>query len=235
MPAGAWLRQACVPRRAATRTQHQTCSPARRPCWTSLRSPGATFLQSSGLVVWRGGDLQLVEDTFGQALEAAVSEHDQRAQLRGAPGSSGISGSSGARGRRRRGFSLAAEAMPALEQLRDDRTLGRVWYVLAHVHGGFRCRYRESAEAAERALHYFRRSNWPVAPLPAGARREASYCGPTSVEQGNSSLPGLCSTRADRGGEANILVFLGRSRGHGRAFDSARDLVWAGAEDLRGA
>jgi DNA-binding SARP family transcriptional activator len=181
------------------------------------------LLTELGLVVWRGGDLQLVEDTFGQALEAAVSEHDQRAQLRVRLELAYLRLFRAPEGGVDELLSLAAEAMPVLEQLRDDRTLGRVWYVLAHVHGGFRCRYRQSAEAAERALHYFRSSNWPVAPclqeLAAGL-----YCGPTSVEEGIRRCRALLD-EADRGGEANILVFLAGLEAMVERFDSARDLA----------
>jgi DNA-binding SARP family transcriptional activator len=181
------------------------------------------LLVELGLVVWRGGDLELVEGTFGQALEAAVSEHDQRAELRARLELAYLRLFRAPEGGVDELLSLAAEAMPVLEQLRDDRTLGRVWYVLAHVHGGFRCRYRESAEAAERALHYFRRSNWPVAPclqeLAAGL-----YCGPTSVEKGIRRCRALLD-EADRGGEANILVFQAGLEAMAERLDSARDLA----------
>jgi DNA-binding SARP family transcriptional activator len=181
------------------------------------------LLTELGLVVWRGGDLKLVEDTFGQALEAAVSEHDQRAQLRARLELAYLRLFRAPEGGVDELLSLAAEAMPVLEQLRDDRTLGRVWYVLAHVHGGFRCRYRQSADAAERALFYFRRSNWPVAPclqeLAAGL-----YCGPTNVEEGIRRCRALLD-EADRGGEANILVFLAGLEAMAERFDSARDLA----------
>jgi DNA-binding SARP family transcriptional activator len=181
------------------------------------------LLAELGLVVWRGGDLQLVEDTFGQALEAAVSEHDQRAQLRARLELAYLRLFRAPEGGVDALLSLAAEAMPVLEQLRDDRTLGRIWYVLAHVQGGFRCRYRESADAAERALHYFRHSNWPVAPclqeLAAGL-----YCGPTSVEEGIRRCRALLD-EADRGGEANILVFQAGLEAMAERFNSARDLA----------
>jgi DNA-binding SARP family transcriptional activator len=181
------------------------------------------LLTELGLVVWRGGDLQLVEDTFGRALEAAVSEHDQRAQLRVRLELAYLRLFRAPEGGVDELVSLAAEAMPVLEQLGDDRTLGRIWYVLAHVHGGFRCRYRESAVAAERALHYFRRSNWPVAPclqeLAAGL-----YCGPTSVEEGIRRCRALLD-EADRGGEANILVFLAGLEAMAERLDYARNLA----------
>jgi DNA-binding SARP family transcriptional activator len=181
------------------------------------------LLTELGLVVWRGGDLQLVEDTFRQALKAAVSEHDQRAQLRARLELAYLRLFRAPEGGVDELLSLAAEAMPVLEELRDDRTLGRIWYVLAHVHGGFRCRYRESADAAERARHYFRLSNWPVAPclqeLAAGF-----YCGPTSVDEGILRCRALLD-EADRGGEANILIFLAGLEAMAERFDSARELA----------
>jgi ATP/maltotriose-dependent transcriptional regulator MalT len=51
------------------------------------------------------------------------------------------------------------------------------------------------------------------------------YCGPTSVEQGIRRCRGLLD-EADRGGEANILVFLAGLEAMAERFDSARELVW---------
>jgi DNA-binding SARP family transcriptional activator len=181
------------------------------------------LLAELGLVVWRGGDLQAVERTFGKALEAAISERDRRAELRARLELAYLRLLRAPEGLADELLSAAADAIPVLEQLEDDRTLGRIWYVLAHVHGGFHCRYRESAEAAERAIGHFVRSGWPVAPclqeLAVGL-----YFGPISVTNGIRRCRALLS-QADRGGEANVLVFLAGLEAMAERFDSARKLA----------
>jgi DNA-binding SARP family transcriptional activator len=181
------------------------------------------LLAELGLVLWRGGDLQSVERMFGKALEAAISEQDRRAELRARLELAYLRLLRAPEGLADELLSAAAEAIPVLEQLGDDRTLGRIWYVLAHVHGGFHCRYRESAEAAERAIGHFVRSGWPIAPclqeLAVGL-----YFGPSSVTEGIRRCRDLLE-RADRGGEANVLVFLAGLEAMAGRFDSARELV----------
>src|SRR5207244_9083908 len=121
------------------------------------------------------------------------------------------------------GVALTTESLPLLEELDDARTLGRIWYVLAFVRGGLHCRYRESEAAAERAVAYFRRSGWPVAPClqELGA---ALYYGPTpvpdAIERSRELLDG-----ADRGSEAHITGFLACLMAMDGRFDEARALV----------
>jgi tetratricopeptide (TPR) repeat protein len=178
------------------------------------------LLTELGLVLWRGGDLQRVEQVFTQALEAAVTERDQRAELRTRLELANLRLTRAPEGGADELVALAAEAIPVLEELGDDRTLGRTWYLLAFVHGGLHCQYRESAQAAERALHYFRRSRWPVAPCLQEIA-VSLYFGPTTVREGIRRCRALLD-EADRGGEANVLVFLAGLEAMSGRFDSAR-------------
>ena len=181
------------------------------------------LLTELGLVLWRGGELELAEQTLQRAVETSRTAADRRAELRArlelanfalfrAPegGASGL-------------VSAAAEAIPVLEQLGDDRALGRTWYVLAFVYGGLHCQYERSAEAAERALEHFRRSTWPVAPC-LQELAASLYYGPTSVPEAIRRCRALLED-ADRGGEANVLALLAGLEGMAGRFDAARDLT----------
>ncbi len=176
-----------------------------------------------GLVLWRAGDLEAVEEAFGKALEAALSEHDRRAELRARVELANLRLFRAPEGGTEELVSVAAEAIPVLEQLGDDRALGRISYVLAHVHGGFHCRYRESAEAAEHAIGYFSRSGWPLAPC-LQELAVSLYFGPIGVPEGIRRCHALLE-KADLGGEAHILVFLAGLEAMAGRFESARELA----------
>src|SRR5262249_39799343 len=105
----------------------------------------------------------------------------------------------------------------------DDRTLGRFWYVLAHVRGGFHCRYRESAEAAERAIVHFNRSDWPLAPC-LQELAASLYLGPVSVTDGIHHCRRLLAD-PDRGGQANVLVFQAGLEAMAGRFEVAREVA----------
>jgi DNA-binding SARP family transcriptional activator/tetratricopeptide (TPR) repeat protein/DNA-binding transcriptional ArsR family regulator len=181
------------------------------------------LLTELGLVIWRSGDLENAGRVLRRALEAAHSEHDRRSALRTRVELTNLRLAREPEGGADELFSLAAEALPTLEGLGDDRALGRLWYVMAFVHGGHHCHYRESAEAAERALHHFRRSNWPVAPC-LQELAAAFYYGPTEVQEGIRRCRSLLD-EADRGGGANILAFLAGLDAMAGRFDSARELA----------
>jgi DNA-binding SARP family transcriptional activator len=181
------------------------------------------LLTELGLVLWRGGELERAEKVLESALETALAEHDRRAELRARLELANFtlfrSPEGGADGL----LSSAAEAIPVLEQLGDDRALGRTWYVLAFIYGGLHCQYGRSADAAERAIEHFRRSTWPVAPC-LQELAASLYYGPTSVPKAAQRCRALLED-ADRGGEANILAFQAGLEGMAGRFDTARDLT----------
>jgi DNA-binding SARP family transcriptional activator len=180
-------------------------------------------LTELGLVLWRNGEVAAAEQAFQKALESAVSQHDRRAELRARVETANFTVMGGHEGAADELLSLAAETIPVFEEFGDDRALGRIWYFLAFVQGGHRCRYRASTEAAARALAYFRRSGWPLTPclqeLGAGL-----YYGPTRVPDAARRCRVLLE-EADRGGEANILMFLAGLEAMAGRFDSARELA----------
>jgi DNA-binding SARP family transcriptional activator/tetratricopeptide (TPR) repeat protein len=180
-------------------------------------------LTELGLVYWRAGDLHAVEDALGKALDAAVSAGDRRAELRARVELAYLKLFRGAEGGVEELFSLTAQAIPVLEQAGDDRALGVIWNMLAHVHGGFHCRYRESAEAAERAIGYYARAGWPLT-TSLQELAVSLYFGPLPVDEGVRRCSALLAN-ADRGGEAHVLVFQAGLEAMAGYFDTARSLA----------
>jgi tetratricopeptide (TPR) repeat protein len=181
------------------------------------------LLTELGLVLWQQGGLGDAAETLGTALESALSAHDRRAELRARLELANLRLFRAPEGGADEVLSLAAEAIPVLKGLGDERSLGRFWYVLAFVHGGLHCHYRESEDAAEQAKGYFLRSGWPV----ASCLQEIAACiyyGPTSVPTGIRRCRGLIE-ESDRGGEAHVMAFLAGLEGMAGRFSVARDLV----------
>jgi DNA-binding SARP family transcriptional activator/class 3 adenylate cyclase len=181
------------------------------------------LLTELGLVYWRADDLDAVEDAFGRALEAAVASNDRRAELRARVELAYLKLFRMPEGGTEELLSLTAEAIPALEQAGDNRTLGLIWDMLAHVHGGFHCHYRDSAEAAERAIAYFARAGWPLTPC-LQELAVSLYFGPLAVEDAIGRCRALLE-HADRGGEAHVLVFQGGLEAMAGRFETARSLA----------
>jgi DNA-binding SARP family transcriptional activator/tetratricopeptide (TPR) repeat protein len=164
------------------------------------------LLTELGLVLWRRGEVARAEELFGQAIETAATQHDERGALRARTELLHLRLRRAEENASEQLLALASEAIPVLEQAGDDRALGRVWFAVATTSGGFFCRYRQSSEAAERALECFRRSDWPLLPclqeLAAGL-----YYGPTPVVRAIGRCRELL-LEADRGGTAQILVYM---------------------------
>lgn len=197
---------------------------------SSLLSPEEVarrdLLTELGLAQWRAGDLQSVEIGLADALETALSAGDRRAELRARVELAYLTLFRAPEGGTAALMSLTAEAIPVFERAGDDRGLGVVWDILAHVHGGFHCRYQESTEAAERAITYYTRADWPLTPclqeLAAGL-----YFGPMPVEGAIRRCDALL-VDADRGGEAHVLVFRAGLEAMAGRFDAARSLALRG-------
>lgn len=179
------------------------------------------LLTELGLVLWRRGEVESAETTLEHALSAAREERDRRAELRAALELANLRLFLTPEGGADHVLAVAEEAIPVLEMLDDERSLGRIWYAVAFVRGGLHCRYRESAEAAERARRSFRRSGWPVAPC-LQELAAALYYGPTSVEYGLQASEELAA-EADLGGRANVLAFRAGLEAMAGRFDDARE------------
>jgi DNA-binding SARP family transcriptional activator/tetratricopeptide (TPR) repeat protein len=178
------------------------------------------LLTELGLVRWRQGEPSEAEQLLARAVEIAVSERDRRAELRARTELGYLRLNWSEEGASEGLLALASEAIPVLEQFGDDRALGRLWFALASTSGSFFCHYQESSEAAERALGYFRRSGWPILPC-LQAIAAGLYWGPTPVPEAIRRCRALLQ-EADRGGTAQILLFLAGLEAMAGRFDSAR-------------
>ena len=181
------------------------------------------LLVELGLVLWRAGEVGAAEKTLTSALDSAIAAHERRAEVRARLELANLNLFRKPEGGAEALVGLTAESLPLLEELGDARALGRIWYVLAFVRGGLHCQYRESEEAAKRAVLYFRESGWPVAPCiqELGA---SLYYGPTSVPDAIARCRELLDG-VDRGGEAHIIGFLACLEAMEGRFGDARALI----------
>ena len=119
----------------------------------------------------------------------------------------------------------ATAAIPILEQAADDRGLGRAWYCVAHVRGGFYCEYAAMEDAAERVMACYRRSGWSQS-AAADLLGLALYFGPRPVDEGLSRLMQLSDStggdRATEATEANAATWLACLEAMRGNFDLAR-------------
>jgi len=181
------------------------------------------LLAELGLVLWRAGEVGTAEETLVRALDLAVTADDRRAEWRARVELANLRLIRAPEGGAEALAALAAESIPLLEGLGDARTLGRIWYIFAFARGGLHCRYAESESAAERAIEYFRRSGWPVAPC-VQELAASLYYGPTGVPEAIRRCRALLD-EGDRGGEAHVLGFLAGLEAMDERFDSARELI----------
>ena len=119
----------------------------------------------------------------------------------------------------------ATLALPVLEAAGDDRALGRAWYCIAFVRGGFYCEYGAQEEAAERIAACYRRAGWSLS-ASLDMLGLALDFGPRPVDDAIARLEELSiQGSGDRWTEANVLVWLGRLEAMRANFDLARAQV----------
>jgi hypothetical protein len=117
----------------------------------------------------------------------------------------------------------ATAAIPVLEELGDDRALGRAWFYVAYINGPYHAHYAQAEEAAGNALRHYERAGWPFAACLA-ARASALLNGPATVVQAIAACEELRAA-GDLNGEANILPFLGALHAMSGDFEQARECV----------
>ncbi len=129
----------------------------------------------------------------------------------------------------------ARVAIPLLEQVRDDRALGRAWLSIAHVRGGFYCEYAAMEDAAVRAAACYRRSGWSSS-TALEYLGSALYFGPKPVDEAIAQCGELLRLyEGDRASEANVQLWLGGLNSMRGDFEVGRTLVtqaWTGYRDL---
>ena len=117
---------------------------------------------------------------------------------------------------------VATAAIPVFEQAGDDRALGRAWYCVAHVRGGFYCEYAAMEEASERITACYRRAGWSFS-ASVDLLGLALNFGPRPVDEAIARLDALTAEdTGDRAAEANSACWLGWLESMRANFDLAR-------------
>jgi DNA-binding SARP family transcriptional activator/tetratricopeptide (TPR) repeat protein len=180
-------------------------------------------LRELGSALWAVGEIERADMTLGEAIEAAGAARDRGMELRAQVDLAYLRMFTDPEGRAEALLDLAAQAIPVLEAIGDDRSLGRTWSALAYVHGGVHGRYAASAEACERALVHYERLGW----RPATCVRElatALYYGPEAVSVATRRCRVLVAG-ADRSNEATLSTFLAGLEAMRGRFEAARTLA----------
>jgi tetratricopeptide (TPR) repeat protein len=116
---------------------------------------------------------------------------------------------------------LATAAIPVFESAGDNRALGRAWYCVAHVRGGFYCEYGAMEEAAERVAACYRRGGWSFSGAVDLLGLALSF-GPRPVDEAIARLELTAGDCGDRDVEANANIWLGWLEAMRGNFDLAR-------------
>lgn len=117
---------------------------------------------------------------------------------------------------------VATEAVAVFESNGDDRSLGRAWFLVGHVKGGYYCDNEAWSEASAKAADHYRRAGWSPA-ICVGALASALFYGPTPVDEAIARCEALLEAHADdRASEANVLVWLGPLEAMRGRFEGAR-------------
>jgi hypothetical protein len=126
---------------------------------------------------------------------------------------------------------LATSAVPRLEELGDERALGRAWLFVGQIRGSFHGENSVLEDAAERAATHYRRAGFSPSTC-LGYLGSALYYGPRRVDDAIAVCDRLLTDhRGDLASEANIIVWQGGLEAMRGNFEQARSLV-GGAKRL---
>jgi len=171
------------------------------------------------------GDSARAQKVLTEAVSSSHEAGDRRIELLAQIEEAYVGLLSGPEGVADRLLDLAGEAIPILETVGDDRSLGWTWLLVGFVQGGVRCQHKAWEDAAERALSYYKRSGWQTSTC-LGEIAAALYYGPTPVPDAIARCEQILSEEVtDRAGRASILTFLGGLAAQRGDFDEARDRV----------
>jgi tetratricopeptide (TPR) repeat protein len=103
----------------------------------------------------------------------------------------------------------ATAAIPKLEEANDDRSLGRAWFSVAHVRGGFYCEYAAMEQAAEQMQACYERTGWSSSGAVDILGLALSF-GPKPAGEAIARLENLRAAHTgDPATDANCAVWLG--------------------------
>jgi DNA-binding SARP family transcriptional activator len=169
-----------------------------------------------GLALNVSGDRVEALQVFGAVIEGAADHHRLRAEIEHR-----MLESLAEPDRARPLFEVATRAIPVLEAARDDRALGRAWYSVAHVRGGFYCEYAAMEEAAENIAACYRRGGWPLSSAVELLGLALEF-GPRPVDQAIARLTEVAAEDTSRWMNGTAFVWLGRLEAMRANFDLAR-------------
>ena len=208
-----------------------------------LAAAGGERLGSAGIRAWKRADAPAAANLLSRAIRlmpdaSLVCELALALNVRGERGRALelLADVPGARAQIERAFlqslsepnragqllDVATAAIPSFEQAEDDRALGRAWYGVAHVRGGFYCEYAAMEEAAERIGACYRRAGWSFS-ASIDLLGIALTFGPRPVDEAIARLDALSRDEAgDRAAEGNVAMWLGHLESMRANFDVAR-------------
>jgi DNA-binding SARP family transcriptional activator/tetratricopeptide (TPR) repeat protein len=155
-------------------------------------------------------------EVFGAVMERASDHHRLRAEIE-----RGVLESLREPDRAGPLLDAAARAIPVLEAAQDERALGRAWYSIAHVRGGFYCEYAAMEDAAEHIAMSHRRAGWPLAAAMELLGLALEF-GPRPVDEAIARLTEVAEEDTSRWKNGNASIWLGRMEAMRANFDVAR-------------
>ena len=215
-----------------------------------LAAAGGEHLGRAGIRAWQRADVPAAKSLFRRALALTPNAHELGCELGLALNVSGERGealalfrgliaragtsdkeraeveyaileSLGEPDRARSLLEVCSRAIPVLEKAHDDRALGRAWFGIAHVRGGFYCEFAAMEEAAEHIAACYRRAGWPLA-TAVEVLGPALELGPRPVDEAIGRLIALAAEDTSRWINGNVLLWLGRLEAMRQNFDLAR-------------
>jgi DNA-binding SARP family transcriptional activator len=184
----------------------------------------AELLCELGLAQRNAGQADAAERTLEQARAVAAEQGDRGLELRARIELAHARLFSDPSRDSSELLELAETAIPLVEELGDDRSLGRTWRQVGSVHGSFRGSMSGWQESVERALVHYRRSGWST----AGCLHElaaALFHGPTPVEAAVARCDELLSEATERVAEAYVDAFRAGLVALSGRFDEARQIL----------
>ena len=163
------------------------------------------LLSELGLALRIAGDAAEAEAALHEAVDVSRRMNDGRLTRRAELELAGAQAFGG--GNPDELLRLAVESIPAFEAATDHRSLGRAWYYVGVVRGGFYLENAEWEDALGRALVHYRASGWPPTAFVADFA-SALFYGPRPVPEAVEQAKTLLEENAGVAGEANVLVWL---------------------------
>ncbi len=171
------------------------------------------------------GESDAAERALEESVQAAREAGDRRIELLAEIEQAYMGILQSVEGAADRLLKLAGDAIPLLETIGDDRSLGWTWLLVGFVQGGHRGNHAAWEIAAARALSHYKRCGWQTS-TSLGEIAAALYYGPTPVPEAIARCKQLLADEVvSRAGEANVLTFLGGLVAQRGEFDNARERV----------